>query len=322
MSYNKKSIWIIVSIMLVYSMIILGGYTRLTHSGLSIVQWDLVSGIIPPLNQLQWEEQFLLYKTSPEYKKINYLITISEFKEIFLIEYLHRLLGRVTGMIFFIPLIYFALTKQISNKEFKYFFTVACLIALQGGIGWFMVKSGLIDDPSVSQYRLALHLFMACIILIMLTFKISNEINFKHKHWMFSMFLLMLQIISGAFVAGLKAGLIYNSFPLMDGQLIPNGLLTITPWYKNIFENIICVQFIHRFLGILNFINISIYSYRCFQSKNNYKIATMLSIIVVIQFILGILTLLLQVPVSLGILHQSFAVILLFILSISSRKRT
>lgn len=309
---NKSIIiWLITCILLVYAMIILGGYTRLSHSGLSIVEWKPISGIIPPLNLADWQAEFSLYKQSPEYIKINHHISLCEFKQIFLVEYLHRVLGRIIGLMFFLPFLYFFLSKQIDKKETQYFSWIAILIALQGLIGWLMVKSGLIDQPNVSQYRLALHLVMACIILILLVWKIIPGKPSSSKYAYFSLFLLMLQIISGAFVAGLKAGMVYNSFPLMNGKFIPDGLLLMNPWYLNIFENIEMVQFIHRYLAMINLINLLAYCYKIFNLNYNKKIAILLATILSLQFALGILTLCLQAPLILALLHQALAIILM-----------
>lgn len=316
---NKKNIniWLCICALLVFSIIMLGGYTRLTHSGLSIVEWKPISGVIPPLNQYDWEKEFTQYKESPEYKKVNFGMELSEFKKIFLIEYLHRVLGRITGMAFLIPFLYFLLKKKLSTKDSLYYFSISCLIAMQGTIGWLMVKSGLIDKPNVSQYRLALHLFMACIILIFLIWKIIPGNSRRSKYANVSLALLLLQIVSGAFVSGLHAGLTYNTFPLMDGQIIPYGLFKMSPWYINIFENITTVQFIHRVLGIINIINLLAYSFKILNLKELKKIAICLSSFVTIQFFLGISTLILQVPLLLGMLHQTMAIILLITMVIS-----
>lgn len=303
--------WLFTCALLVYAIIIVGGYTRLTHSGLSIVEWKPISGIIPPIGLKDWQLEFSQYQQSPEYQKINMGMTLDEFKKIFLIEYVHRILGRLIGIVFLFPFLYFAITKKISKKEIKYFSLISLLIALQGAVGWIMVKSGLIDQPNVSQYKLALHLIMACIILSLLVWKITPGKFLKSKHGCFSYILLLLQIASGAFVAGLHAGLVYNTFPLMDGQLIPAGLFTMKPWYLNVFENITMVQFIHRSLGIINFVNLLAYCYKIFKLEGLQKIAVILSGFIIIQLTLGILTLIYQAPLFLSLMHQGVAIILL-----------
>ncbi len=309
-SSKEISLWLLSCIVLIYAMIVIGGYTRLSNSGLSIVEWAPISGAIPPLGQTAWAEEFSKYQQSPEYQKINYGMSIEEFKQIFLVEYSHRLLGRIIGIVFLLPFLYFALTKKIPSKDIKYFAVVLVLISLQGGIGWLMVKSGLIDNPHVSQYRLALHLVMACIILIMLIWKLKPT-NSSDLYGYFSLLLLLLQIASGAFVAGLKAGLVYNSFPLMDGKLLPDGLMIMQPWYLNIFENVVMVQFIHRCLGVINLINLLAYCCRIFTLDHSRKIAILLASIIILQFVLGIFTLILQAPLILALLHQALAIILM-----------
>lgn len=310
-------VWLIICAALVYAMIIIGGYTRLTHSGLSIVEWKPISGIIPPLNQAEWHDEFSLYKKSPEYLKINQNMKIDEFKQIFIVEYLHRILGRITGLAFILPLLFFILVRKLKPNEIFYFCTIAVLIGGQGIIGWLMVKSGLINQPHVSQYRLAIHLMMACIILGLLIWKIAPGEERTTKYGCFSLALLMLQIASGAFVAGLNAGMVYNSFPLMDGQLIPEGLGVMSPWYLNIFENVTTVQFIHRYLAMINVINLLAYCYKILNLKTNKKIAILLAGSILLQFALGILTLILQAPLLISLLHQAMAIILFITMVIS-----
>ncbi|MCT4635086.1 MAG: COX15/CtaA family protein [Rickettsiales bacterium] len=317
MKNKSVLLWVLSCIAIIYSIVIVGGYTRLSNAGLSIVEWAPVSGTIPPLTDSAWNLEFSKYQQSPEYQKINYGMEIEEFKRIFLVEYIHRLLGRVLGIVFLLPFLYFIFTKKLEGKDIKYFSIVLGLIGLQGGVGWLMVKSGLVDNPHVSQYRLALHLIMACIILILLTWKTAPGKDKNSKYGYFSLGLLLLQIISGAFVAGLKAGLVYNTFPLMDGELIPNGLFIMQPWYLNLFENVTMVQFIHRILGIANLINLLIYCYRIFHLDQNKKIAILLASIIILQFTLGILTLVLQAPLMLALFHQAIAIILMITMVLS-----
>jgi heme a synthase len=319
-------IWLSLCAMLVYAIIILGGYTRLTHSGLSIVEWKPVSGILMPIGEDNWQEEFYRYQQFPEYQQVNQGMSIQEFKQIFIVEFLHRLLGRLIGLVFLIPFLYFYFTKnKFFYKEIRYFTFIAALIGLQGGVGWLMVQSGLIDRPNVSQYRLAIHLMMACTILMLLIWKIiptrasSNIVKGGGSkkllnYGVFSLGLLLLQITSGAFVAGLHAGLVYNSFPLMDGALIPDGLFIMKPWYINIFENVTLVQFIHRVLGVFNFINLLAYSYKIFTLESGKRLAALLSICITTQLALGILTLVLQVPLVMALLHQAMAIILIIIM--------
>jgi heme a synthase len=325
-------IWLCLCAILVYAIIILGGYTRLTHSGLSIVDWKPISGVFMPIGEESWQEEFYRYQQFPEYKQVNQGMCIQEFKKIFTVEFFHRLLGRLVGLVYLIPFLYFYLTKNKTfRKEMRYFAFIAALIGLQGGIGWFMVQSGLIDRPNVSQYRLAIHLMMACAIFMLLIWKIipigvapSNKVEGigsrkLFNYGIFSLGLLLLQITSGAFVAGLNAGLVYNSFPLMDGSLLPDGLFVMRPWYINILENVTLVQFIHRVLGIINFINLLAYSYKIFTLDNGKRLAALLAICITIQVTLGILTLVLQVPLVMALLHQAMAIILIIIMIVSLR---
>lgn len=302
-------------------MIILGGYTRLSQSGLSIVEWAPIKGIILPLSEQSWNIEFNKYQHSPEYQKINYGMSLEEFKQIFFVEYSHRLLGRLIGLAFLLPFLYFFFKGNFSKTDTYYYSFILFLIALQGGIGWIMVKSGLSDNPHVSQYRLSLHLIMACFIMILIMWKIIPGISCNNKHGWFSLILIIFQIASGAFVAGLKAGLVYNTFPLMDGEIIPNGLFLMKPWYKNIFENIIMVQFIHRILATINLINLLAYSYKLFNLDHTKKIAILLAVTITMQFSLGVVTLVLQVPTLWALLHQAVAIILLLIIVASLKIR-
>lgn len=308
---NSKIIWLSVCAFLVFLIILVGGYTRLSHSGLSIVEWKPITGVLPPLDYFSWQDEFNLYKESPEFQKINFNMTLDEFKKIFFVEYLHRMLGRLIGILFILPFFYFIYKKQFTHSEIKYYSSIGLLIGLQGLIGWLMVKSGLINNPYVSQYRLATHLIMACIILTLLVWKIAPGENRHSSYSYFSYMLLLLQIFSGALVAGLHAGLIYNSFPLMDGEIIPKGAFSDLPIWKNFFENIALVQFTHRTLGIINFINLIIYSWTLFRNEKMRNKAIFIICLVSIQLFLGIFTLLYNVPIILALLHQAFAIILL-----------
>ncbi len=320
--YMNKAVfnWLLTCIALVFCIVLVGGYTRLSHSGLSIVEWKPLNGIIPPLTQADWQQEFSLYQRTPEYLKVNYGMSIAEFKEIFFVEYIHRILGRLIGVAILLPLVYFAFKKILKAADIKYFTIIVFLVALQGFVGWFMVRSGLISNPNVSQYRLALHLSIACIIIILLVWKmVPNKIStfYFSKYGLFSLVLLLGQIISGAFVAGLKAGLVYNSFPLMDGELVPPGLFILKPWYKNFFENVTTVQFTHRVLGFINFINLLNYSNYIFRHKGLKHTAFIIAALVFLQLIIGVLTLILQVPMALALIHQAMAIIILITMTIS-----
>ena len=324
---NKQiTIWLISACLLIFLMVIIGGVTRLTRSGLSMVEWHPISGAVPPMNDSAWETEFEKYQQYPEYQKLNQDMTLSQFKFIFFWEYVHRLIGRLLGIFFIIPFAYFLIMKKLNPPLMKKLLFMFVLGGLQGLYGWYMVKSGLVDNPHVSHYRLAGHLIlafglMAYIIWTALTmnknvFTPSTAYN-KEKlqpvfNWIIAV--IILQIIYGAFTAGLKAGYGWNTFPKMAGQWIPGGLLPMSPWYLNLLEHNFTVQFIHRMLGWgLCMLIPGYWRYtRGFNLTPQQDFAiTALMNIVIVQFLLGMLTLIWVVPVWLGVLHQAGAVILL-----------
>lgn len=322
---NKKVIyWLLTGCILIFIMVVVGGITRLTHSGLSISNYKLISGTIPPMNNVEWEAAFDLYKQYPEYQKLNNQFTLQDFKDIYFWEWFHRVIGRFIGLVFFIPFLYFLITKQLSKPTIKKAIVLLCLGAFQGFLGWYMVKSGLVDNPDVNHYRLAAHLTTA-FITFAYTFWVALDLIFPSKKEIQKSFrnlirwglaILLLQIIYGAFVAGLDAGWIHNHWPMMsEGKFIHETVYTEqTPVYKNFTEGKSGVQFIHRILAfvVVGFI-ISIYvkakkiNISTYQSKG----INFLLIMVCIQFLLGVLTILLQVPVWLGVTHQVGAFFLL-----------
>jgi len=316
--------WIISLIVLLAIMIVVGGLTRLTNSGLSITRWDLIKGIIPPLNLNEWEYYFSLYKQIPQYKLINFDITLSEFKVIYFWEYIHRLLGRIIGLTFLIPLIFFSLNK-VFTKEYNYNFIFLFLIILfQGFIGWYMVKSGLINNVSVSHFRLSLHLFIAFTIYSSLCWYTLNYLSTSNKKFFinsssflplkFFIFFIFLQIIMGAFVSGLDAGSIYQTWPLMNENYFPNDLIGKNYIYFLNLNDQSLVQFYHRNLAYLIFL---IYVYIGFilfkkQRKDLYKTYFYLFVLILIQILLGILTLLSNLSIFLASLHQISSIFLIF----------
>jgi heme a synthase len=315
--------WLFVVAFMVFAMVVLGGVTRLTHSGLSMVEWRPVTGWLPPMTEALWEETFAKYREFPEYREKNFGMTLAEFKGIFWLEFLHRLWGRVIGLAFFLPFMFFLVKGWVRGVLAGHMVALFVLGALQGGMGWFMVKSGLVDQPDVSQYRLAAHLCLALLIygyliwvaLSLCTTPASQKPSSGLQNAsVFIVVLIFVTAFSGALVAGLDAGLTYNTFPLMDGDLIPSGLMSMNPWYLNFFESILTVQFDHRVLAILTLIGV----FMMWLSTRNADLASgqvnavnALFIMVLIQVALGISTLLLVVPVTLGALHQAGAVILL-----------
>ena len=319
-------IWLLICCLTIYGMVVLGGVTRLTGSGLSMVDWQPVMGVLPPLNADQWEQAFSLYRLSPEYLKVNYHMDVEDFKGIFWFEYAHRVLGRVIGIIFLIPLIIFLVTRRINKTMIPRLAAMLILGGLQGLLGWYMVKSGLVDNPHVSQYRLTAHLGLALILYVWILWtaldllapvkrSLPIEINraFKWLAWTVTG-LLIITALSGGFVAGLKAGLAYNTFPLMAGKLIPDGLFTLSPLWRNLFENLTTVQFDHRLLATLMFVLIFSLWLKGQQIKLPRNVAIglhLLLAVTLLQIGLGISTLLLSVPIPLAATHQAAALIVI-----------
>lgn len=313
---KSVAIWLLLCSIMVIIMVGIGGFTRLTKSGLSITEWKPITGILPPLNQQDWVKEKLKYEATPEYKTFNQGMSIAEFKTIYLTEYIHRLAARLTGLIFIVPFVYFVVKKRISGKEIIKLSIVLLLGALQALAGWYMVKSGLVAEPHVSHYRLALHLLLALIIFALLMYQffdyqLSSKITLTYSPYniyyvILILILVTVQIIFGAFVAGLNAGLICNTFPLMDGHVIPEGLFFMQPIWLNIVENRITVQFIHRILALLIFSLTVIFA---IKNSNVKQVYIMLSS-VIIQVILGIATLLLHIPIAVAVAHQVFSFIL------------
>ncbi len=325
MKDNKKVIyWLLTGCVLIFIMVVVGGITRLTHSGLSISNYKLISGTIPPMNEVEWEAAFDLYKEYPEYQKKNSGMSIEDFKDIYFWEWIHRVLGRFIGVVFLLPFLYFLLKRQLSKSTIKKCILLLVLGGFQGFLGWYMVKSGLVDRPDVSHYRLAMHLTTAFItfaytlwVALDLKFPQKKEINIRFRNLIrVGLLVLIIQIIYGAFVAGLDAGWIHNHWPMMsDGQWIHDSVtIEQNPVWRNFIEGKSGVQFVHRTLAYIVVIFIAIIWWKSKQQAQTVlqsKGVNTLVILVIVQFILGILTLLLQVPVILGVLHQVMAFFLL-----------
>lgn len=306
-------------------MAVIGAITRLTESGLSMVEWKPLIGAIPPLNDAEWQRVFDLYRETPEYRLKNAGMTLDAFKEIFFWEWLHRLWGRMIGLVFALPLVWFWVRGRIGGGLARTLTVILALGALQAGIGWFMVQSGLVDRPSVSQYRLALHLGMAVLIyalLVWLAFgafangppdRAAAPRGF-HWHGWGAITALGVTILWGAFVAGLDAGLAYNSFPLMAGRFLPPEAWTLNPAWINFFENTALVQFTHRWVAIaaaLAIVALPLHAARVRAEPPVRRAAAAAAIMAFVQVGLGIATLLAHVPVALGAAHQAGALILL-----------
>ena len=315
----KKNIsyWLFTMFWIVSIMIVVGGLTRLTDSGLSITEWQLFSGILPPLNTSQWNEYFDLYKKIPEYKLQNYSMSLNEFKVIFWWEFLHRFLGRLIGIFFLLPLIFFSLKLGFSKT--KKLFIIFFLICLQGFIGWYMVSSGLIDRVDVSHYRLSLHLVLAFIILSLifwnyLYYKKIKVFGAKMNSGLPIIFLLLifLQISIGAFVSGLDAGKIYNSWPLMGSSYFPDDNSIINLFKLEAFNDPSLVQFMHRNLAYLIFIFYLLILFIVYKNNllNLFKVIKIIGFILIVQIVLGILTLLSGAQMIVSSMHQISSIFL------------
>ena len=317
-------LWLLFTAFMVFAMAVIGAITRLTESGLSIMEWAPVTGILPPLGQAEWERLFELYKTIPEYQFVNQGMELSEFKEIFWWEWVHRLWGRLIGVVYALPLAYFALRGRIDRERLPHLLFLLFLGGLQGAIGWYMVASGFAERDDVSQYRLALHLGMALFIYaytLWLAFGYLRplpEPSFEGQRLKILLLLFALLIavtlLSGALVAGLNAGFFYNSFPLMGDRLAPPEYAELEPFFLNFFENLAAVQFNHRLLASVTLLG----ALGLFLASRPADIApaaragfTLLGLAAILQFGLGVATLLLVVPVWLGALHQAGALLLL-----------
>ncbi len=311
---NDKRIayWLLLCCFMVFAMAVIGAVTRLTESGLSITQWKPVTGALPPLNESQWQAEFDLYRQSPEYLKKNAGMSLEAFKSIFFWEWLHRLWGRMIGIVFAAPLLYFWAKKHIPAGYGKKFIALLALGGLQGAVGWWMVASGLIDRPLVSHYRLAVHLMMALGVYAMMLWLALGLLGKPEphraptfclkRHGLIAFTLATLTIIWGAFTAGLDAGMIYNEFPLMGGRIFPYEGLNMTPEWLNFLENHATVQFMHRALAICTGIIALWFAFRMASPA--------LVFFVVLQVGLGIGTLLSQVWVPIAAIHQAGAILL------------
>lgn len=322
---NKAVIyWLLTGCILIFIMVVVGGITRLTHSGLSISNYKLISGTIPPMNEVEWNEAFELYKQYPEYQKLHNHFGLEEFKDIYFWEWIHRVIGRFIGLVFVIPFVYFLIKKRLSKSTIKKSIILLILGGFQGFLGWYMVKSGLVDQPNVSHYRLAAHLTTAFLtfaytfwVALDLIFPDKKVIDKKLRNFIrIGLAVLILQIIYGAFVAGLDAGWIHNHWPLMSENKWIHETVYIeqNPTYLNFIEGKSGVQFVHRTLAYIVAIFILAIWYKATRlnlSSWQTKGVNMLLIMVGVQFLLGVLTLLLAVPVWLGVLHQVGAFILL-----------
>ena len=317
------NIWLLLITFLLSGIIIVGGLTRLTDSGLSITRWDLISGIIPPLTLKDWEKSFYLYKQIPEFKLINFSMTLDEFKIIFWWEYAHRLLGRILGLFFILPLIYFTFKKKFKKNLLISLYFIFFLILLQGLIGWYMVQSGLTDRTDVSHYRLSVHLTLAFIILISVIWnflKYNYDLNLLSEKRIpyylphFFLIAILIQISTGALVSGLDAGQIYNTWPLMNESYFPDDSSLNMLYSINAFSTPSLVQFIHRNIAYLIFLIFLLIIYYVFKNSQLYylkKITLIIFIFLLFQIALGVLTIVSQAQLFYASMHQLGSVFLI-----------
>jgi cytochrome c oxidase assembly protein subunit 15 len=310
-------------------MIVLGGYTRLSQSGLSMVDWHIVTGVLPPLNDAAWQSEFEKYQAYPEYQKVNFAMSIGEFKRIFWVEYSHRMLGRLIGLVFAIGLVWFKMRGKIDAWLRPRIILLFVLGAAQGLLGWYMVKSGLVDRPQVSQYRLTAHLSLAVILysyLLWVTLRISRltgecrlRLSAAGSAWLrtglvAALVLVALMVVSGGFMAGTKAAHVHNTFPTISGEWFPGDALAMQPVWLNAFENVTAIQVIHRYGAALT--AAIVLTLALFIALNKPDVLTgraamLLAVIVLCQFSLGVATLLLKAPTAVAASHQFMALMLL-----------
>ena len=326
-STNSRAIaiWLCICAFMIFVMVVLGGVTRLTHSGLSMVEWKPAAGFLPPMTELVWQDTFEKYQQYPEFKIKNPDMDLAGFKSIFWLEFIHRLWGRSIGIVFLVPFMFFLLRKKLDRKLIPKLITMFILGGLQGVLGWFMVKSGLSDRPDVSQYRLTAHLIFAFflygwIIWTALGLFFPKPHAIKQSLHVYKGFLsaltllLVIAIMSGGFVAGTDAGFIYNTFPLMGETFLPKDLFVFDPWIRNFFENVVTIQFTHRLLTMLIFVSVVAFWFKTLNQELPGRTRIVLHCLlaaVILQVTLGISILLLVVPVPLAAAHQAGALILL-----------
>ena len=308
---NIVAAWLFLCAALAFAVVLVGGITRLTRSGLSIVEWQPLIGILPPLSPEEWEALFAKYRETPEFRQVNMNMTLEGFKGIFWWEYTHRLLARLIGIVYVVPLLFFHWRKMVGGSLAVKLWAIFVLGAAQGVLGWYMVKSGLVDDPKVSPVRLSAHLGLALVIfaaeLWLALQLVSPRVSPFEKLPLALPYLIVLMALSGGMVAGLRAGYAYNTFPLMNGELIPPELLKLDPWWHNFLYNMATVQFVHRAFFWL----IALLVLLAWWPARHRLASHVLLLAFAAQAALGILTLLQGVPLPLAVAHQSGAVVLL-----------
>jgi cytochrome c oxidase assembly protein subunit 15 len=330
---NRRAVafWLVACAAMIFVMVVLGGVTRLTESGLSITEWQPVTGILPPLGDAAWQAEFARYREIPQFKLVHSWMTVEDFKTIFFWEWLHRLWGRLIGVAFALPFLWLLLRRRIPPGLAPRLAGILVLGGLQGVLGWAMVKSGLVDRVEVSQYRLVAHLGLAILLYAAILWTAldlrrrepsaaGNPAGLRRAAAIVAA-LVFLTVLAGGFVAGLNAGLVYNSFPLMDGRIVPAGYLQLGPWWRNAFENVAAVQFDHRLLAMATLASVVAFAAAARRrdlSRDARRAVAALLALSIVQVGLGIATLLLAVPIPLAAAHQAGAV-LLFTAALASR---
>ena len=325
--------WLLAVAALIFAMVLVGGATRLTESGLSITEWQPVTGTIPPLSEAQWQAEFDKYKTIPQYEKMNRGMSLAEFKTIFWWEWAHRQLARVIGAAFLLPFLWFLWRGFVEPGLRPRLWAIFGLGALQAAVGWWMVASGLAGRTEVSQYRLAFHLTLACVIYVAIVWTAERLVARPAPAVALRLrvtanvlvVLVLAQIYLGALTAGLRAGLTYNTWPLIDGALVPSAahLFFDQPLWRNFFENTLTVQFDHRMMAYTVLVLALLHAGDALWMKGRGPVvidAVVLALAVMLQAALGVLTLLYQVPIALGLAHQGMALIVLTIASLHAAR--
>jgi cytochrome c oxidase assembly protein subunit 15 len=321
--HNPVTVWLLIVCGLVVTMVVFGGYVRLTRSGLSIVEWDLVSGVLPPLGEAAWQATFAQYQQTPEFQKVNSAMTLDGYKRIFYVEYVHRLLARIAGLLVILPLGYFLVKGIIPWRRSAVYWLIALLFIFQGFLGWYMVSSGLVDSPSVSHYRLTIHLLMALWVLGLAFWVALDRVYARAQpalpsargvSWAIALLaLLVAQIAYGGLMAGMKAGHISDTFPRMFGYLVPPGLFAVLqPWWANLVADPTAVHFVHRWLAFVVLIVALLLGlvYRAGSPREIRLGGLSLGLLLSVQIVLGLSVIWLHVPLTLALLHQATAVLL------------
>ncbi len=317
-SEKAVTVWLLTVVALVAIMVVVGGYVRLTRSGLSIVEWNPVSGVIPPIGETAWQEEFAKYQQTPEFRIVNRDMTLAGYQQIFYLEWAHRLIARIAGLIVVLPLAYFLLRRVIPWRASLPYLLIGLLFGLQGFLGWWMVASGLLAAPNVSHFRLTIHLLMALLLLALALWLALNRIHgqsgLRWRHWSvlggLTLAVIVVQIAYGGLVAGLKAGHISNTWPLMFGTWIPGGLLTVLDsWLMSVVAAPATVHFIHRWLAF-GVLAAALWLWWRQRKGDSTSAALWLAAVVLFQIALGVSVVLFGVPLWLALLHQATAVAL------------